>query len=67
MQRVVAAFDSCGRICFSAESEATRHGSCHIMDIKEETKKGAVSRVVINVELLTPWPNGLVGRRKLKT
>jgi len=38
------------------------------MDIKEEQKKGAVSGTVINIELLLkPWPNGLAGRRKLKT
>ena len=32
---------------FLAESESGRHGSSHIMDIKEEQKKGSVSEVTL--------------------
>ena len=32
---------------FLAESESGRHGSSHIMDIKEEQKKGSVSKVTL--------------------
>ena len=34
-------------LIFLAESESGRHGSSHIMDIKEEQKKGSVSKVTL--------------------